>query len=161
MFRSGDRGRLGAYTEGMQKIALFLAFIATPHLSYAASLQSWLRSLLVFLDTIFLPFLLAIAFLFFVFNVFRFFIWNGDSEEGREKAKGLALYGVLAFVIIVVFWGIVNLISRSVGLCGQDAPTADYINLKNNKALNTTVVRPCGNPAPTEPPGIDGLPGIY
>ena len=35
--------------------------------------------------------------------------------------------GVAAFVIIIVFWGVVNLLASSLGFAGESAPTPDYM----------------------------------
>jgi uncharacterized membrane protein YidH (DUF202 family) len=98
-----------------------------PLVASAASAQELIKNVLIFANTRLLPFLLGIAFLFIVYNAFRFFIVEGASKEGQTKAKSLAIYGVLAFVFIVIFWGAVKLLSESIGLQGQKAPTPDYV----------------------------------
>jgi hypothetical protein len=109
--------------------ALSLALL--PLLTYAqgTGLQNLFTNLLSFISTTLIPFILGIAFLFFVINVFRYFIFGGANEEGRENAKNLAIYSVLAFVTIVLFWGLVNLLASSTGLGGKDAPLPDYMEV--------------------------------
>jgi len=112
----------------MNKIysALIILLIA-PHVASAqGSLQTMLVGTLKFFNSTLIPFLMAIGFLFFVINVLRFFIIGGSNEEGQEKAKRLAIYGVAAFVMIVTFWGIINLIASSIGLDGCTQPLGDY-----------------------------------
>jgi hypothetical protein len=72
-------------------------------------LQTLLVGFLSFLTDTIIPFLLVIATLFFVWNVVRYFIIGGASEESQEKARQLALWGILAFVLIVSLWGVVRL----------------------------------------------------
>ncbi len=72
-------------------------------------LIEFLNAFLLFLNRIVVPLLFAIAFFVFVINTIRFFILESAEEEGRKKAKDLAIYGISAFVIIVSLWGIVNL----------------------------------------------------
>lgn len=55
-----------------------------------------------------IPLLYAIAFLFFLFGVARFFF--SDSEENREKGKKFALWGIIAFFVLSSVWGIVKLL---------------------------------------------------
>ena len=55
-----------------------------------------------------IPFLYAIAFLFFLFGVARFFF--SDSEENRKKGKDFALYGIIGFFVLFSVWGIVKLL---------------------------------------------------
>ncbi len=112
----------------MMKYSTFIFTLAAfiPSLAYAQSFQLVFTNFLKFTNDTLIPFILGIAFLFFVFNTFRYFIFEGDSEDGREKAKNLALYGVFAFVVRIVFWGIVNLLSSIIGLQGKTMPAFDY-----------------------------------
>lgn len=114
------------------------------------SAQGLIAKFLVFSNTILIPFLLGLAFLFFIINVIRFFVVGGGIEDERTKAKSLAIYGVLAFVIIVVFWGIVNLLSGSLGFAGANTPTPDYLQ-KNGTTFQATPNQPTKNPASGAP----------
>lgn len=129
------------------KIGSFL-LIALPVLATAQeiSAQGFIAKFLVFSNSTLIPFLLGVAFLFFLINVIRFFVIGGDVEDERTKAKSLAIYGVLAFVIIVVFWGIINLLSGSLGFAGTDAPTPDYLE-KNGTTIKVTPNQPKSNAA--------------
>lgn len=61
-----------------------------------------------------------------VFNIVRYFVLGSTNEEGREKAKAYLLYSIFAFVFIIVFWGIVNLLVATTGLDGAPMPTTDF-----------------------------------
>jgi succinate dehydrogenase/fumarate reductase cytochrome b subunit len=102
-------------------------FFSLPLITSAAeTLQSFLPNFLKFLNDIVIPFLIGIAFLFFIINAIRFFVVGSSSEEGREKAKSLAIYGIAAVVFIIIFWGIVNMLTTSFGLDGCTQPLSDY-----------------------------------
>lgn len=166
------------------KIGSFFLF-ALPFFASAQTLsaQGFITNFLIFANTVLVPFLLGIAFLFFVFNVIRFFVAGGGNEDSRTNAKSLAIYGVLAFFIMVVFWGIVNLLSGSLGFAGKNVPTPDYLqkngttfnttntNTQNTNAVPTTNNGPTnilppslggpaanGNPAPANPPAPSAVP---
>lgn len=128
----------------MKKVFLASFLLLFPSFSFAAagSLQTFLTNLVTFLSDTVVPFLIAVAFLFFVVNAVRYFVLGSTNEEDREKAKALAIYGVAAFVFIVIFWGIINLLSSSTGLEGQSAPVPDYI-------LNAAYNNPTCNPGQT------------
>ena len=81
---------------------------------------------MTFSNNTLIPFLLGLAFLFVVINAIRFFVIGGAEAPSQEKAKALAIYGVAAFVVIVIFWGVVNLLSSSLGFTGKKMPTPDY-----------------------------------
>ena len=110
-------------------IPLF-AILTIPFIASAQSLQTLLPAFVTFLSGVFIPFLLGIGFLIFVINVVRYFIAGSGTEQGREKAKNTALYSILGFVIIVLFWGIINLLASSIGLNdgNSNRPTSDYTN---------------------------------
>lgn len=98
-----------------------LTFAATP------SLQKLLTNILLFINSTLIPFLFGIAFLFFAINVVRYFVAGAGNKDVREDAKNVALYSVMAFVFLVIFWGIVNMLVSSSGLQGDPAPCPDYM----------------------------------
>jgi hypothetical protein len=125
----------------------------------ALSAQSFIANFLVFSNTVLIPFLLGIAFLFFIFNVIRFFVAGGGNEDARTNAKNLAIYGVLAFVTMVVFWGIINLLAGSLGFAGKNVPTPDYLerNGKSFPAVNSQPTPNTGNAVPGNNSGPTNL----
>ena len=71
-------------------------------------------------DFIFGPvlyFLIAIAFITFVWGVIKYFI--SDAESDKTAAKSLMFWGIGGFVLILTVWGIVNLLVEFLGLGGQ------------------------------------------
>jgi hypothetical protein len=100
-----------------------------PVFVHAQSLQLAITNTVTFVNRVVIPFLFGLAFLFFVINAIRFFVYQGATTEGREKAKQLSIYGVFAFVIIIVFWGVINLLAQSIGLEKNTAPTPDYVKM--------------------------------
>ncbi len=53
--------------------------------------------------------LMGIAVIFFIVGIIRFVLAAGDAEK-RKEAKGYMFYGVIAFVVIVGLYGLVNVI---------------------------------------------------
>ena len=94
-------------------------------------LEQYIIAFVAFTNTIVIPFLLGIAFLFIVINVFRFFIIGGANTDSQEKARALALYGVGAFVLIIIFWGIINILTSTLGLATQTASKSDYVDMSD------------------------------
>lgn len=85
----------------------------------AGAATGFLQSILGFINGTVIPFILGIAFLFFVYGMFKFFIAGGANEEEKEKGKSLLIYSILGFVLIIVFWGIISLVASFTGLDGQ------------------------------------------
>lgn len=73
------------------------------------------------INGIFVPLLFAIAFLVFVWGVFKYFIWGADSPDERKTGRDLALYGIIGFVVILSVWGLVLLVMNTLGLWGGSA----------------------------------------
>jgi MFS family permease len=82
-------------------------------------LAELLRNLLTFGNTVVIPFIIGIGFLAFVFGMFQYFIAGGASDESREKGKKLMISATIAFVVIIIFFGAINLLTTSTGLQGQ------------------------------------------
>jgi uncharacterized membrane protein YidH (DUF202 family) len=113
--------------------------LATPLISFAASsgfnanggkFGTLLRDILTFANNVLIPFIIGIGFLVFVYGMFKYFIAGGAEEDKQKEGKDLMIYATLGFVLIVVFWGVVNLLANSTGLGGdtlQDRPRIENI----------------------------------
>ncbi len=86
-----------------------------------------LTTILNFLNNRFIPLLYVLAFLFFLINVFRYFIIGSGNEESREKAKQLAIWGILAFVLLFGIWGFVNILIGVFGVGDSPVQVPDYM----------------------------------
>jgi hypothetical protein len=91
----------------------------------SGDLQSYLQSFVDLINSI-IPVLFSLAFFFFIWNAARYFIFEGASEEGHEKAKSLALWGLAAFVILLSFWGLVNVMLTMLGINSTTPLKPDY-----------------------------------
>lgn len=78
-----------------------------------------LRNLISFANAFVIPFILGIGFLFFVWGMFLYFIKGGNDEDAQKTGKSYIVYAVAGFIIIFIFWGIVNLLTSSTGFGGQ------------------------------------------
>ncbi|HEX8947247.1 MAG TPA: hypothetical protein VF829_03485 [Candidatus Paceibacterota bacterium] len=74
------------------------------------------------INGVLVPLLFAIAFIVFLWGIYKYFIAGGDSDEGQKKGKQLILYGVIGFAVMVSLWGLVNVVANTFGLAGQVAP---------------------------------------
>ncbi|MDE1925383.1 MAG: hypothetical protein KGH79_04395 [Patescibacteria group bacterium] len=69
------------------------------------------------------PVLMAVAFIVFLFGVYRYFILGATNETERGKGKDFVLWGVIAFVVIFSLWGLVGIVGSTLGLApGGSAP---------------------------------------
>lgn len=118
----------------MKKIVYFLGStsIFTPFLALAqfdasgGAFGQLLQDLVAFSSNVLIPFIIAVGFLVFVWGMFQYFIAGGANDDKKEQGKSLMIWATLGFVLIIVFWGVVNLLASSTGLDGdtlQNVPT--------------------------------------
>jgi len=113
-------------------------------------LEQYIIAFITFVNNLVIPFLLGIAFLIFIVNAFRFFIVGATNADSQEKARSLAVYGVLAFVLILTFWGIVNLLTNSLGVSRLGETTARCFDYDPNCDVSVAVQTNNGD-SPTQP----------
>ncbi len=68
------------------------------------------------INGVFVPVLFALAFIVFIWGAFKVFILGANDEEEKGKGKKLMLYGLIGFFVMVSVWGLVNILTGSVGL---------------------------------------------
>ncbi len=112
-----------------------LAALFVPLVSFAATtgpqdgfgnVGRVIATTIAFINFPLIPFVFAIAFFMFLWGMFRYFFWSGASSEGQENGKQLMLWSVIAFVVMVSLWGIVNVVAGGLGFSGdslQAVPT--------------------------------------
>jgi heme/copper-type cytochrome/quinol oxidase subunit 2 len=112
-----------------------LPFIASAQINVDATggpLSEMLRNILVFGNTVVIPFIIGIGFLMFVWGMFQYFIAGGANEESREKGKKLMISATVAFVVIIIFFGAINLLTTTTGLEGQRIKNIPQVTVPNN-----------------------------
>lgn len=87
-----------------------------------------LTNILNFTNDVLIPFIIGIGFLVFVFGMFQYFIAGGANDEKKESGRSLMIYATLGFVLIIVFWGIINLLTSSTGLEGDTLDDIPKVN---------------------------------
>jgi len=95
------------------------------------SLQNFFTAIPQIINNTLIPFLFGIAFLFFAINIIRYFVAGAGNKDAQEKAKNVAIYGVIAFVFLSIFWGIINMFAASTGLEDCAPVTSDYLEYKS------------------------------
>ena len=78
--------------------------------------------ILGFIDSTLVPVIFGLAFIVFIWGVFRYFIAGAASEEKRDEGKKFIFWGLIGFVLMICLWGIVNLLVNTLGFGGQTRP---------------------------------------
>jgi uncharacterized membrane protein YidH (DUF202 family) len=118
----------------MKKFALgLIALAAMPFMAMAAQLNTLGDVLTTFTNIInaLMPFIVALAVLYFIWGVFQY-VANAGDEEARKAGQSKMIYGVIGIFVMVSVWGLVNL-------------------LQGSFATNKTVINPTPAPVPTNP----------
>lgn len=69
-----------------------------------------------FINNALVPFTFGVALLFFIYGMFLYFIYGADSEESKKTGKSYIIWSIIALVLMVSVWGIVNLIAQGLNL---------------------------------------------
>ena len=73
------------------------------------------------------PILITLGVVYFVWGVVQYFIF--DSEEAKKKGRERMIYGIIGLAIIISLWGIVTLVTETLGIGRQSFPVAEVSNL--------------------------------
>lgn len=74
------------------------------------------------INTVFVPLLFAIAFLTFIYGVYKYFILGADSDTERAAGRQFVLWGVIGFVVILSVWGLVTVVLSTFGITAGGGP---------------------------------------
>lgn len=80
-----------------------------------------------FLSRQILPLLIFLAFFIFLYYLARTFIIDAAFTDKREESRQRAIWGFLAFILIVSLWGIVNLLVGGFRLDQEQSLCPDYL----------------------------------
>jgi hypothetical protein len=57
-----------------------------------------------------------------LYGIAKSYIFNGGDEAERAKGHQIILWGIIAFVVMISIWGLVNVVATTFGLTGYTAP---------------------------------------
>jgi len=111
----------------ISKVLLLGGITTLPSLVYAeATIATYIIAFGTFLNDYVIPFIIAIAVLFLLWGLLKSFIIGGASEESRDEGKKIALWGIVALVLILSLWGITNALVSTFGIGGGAIVCPDY-----------------------------------
>ncbi|HUY62761.1 MAG TPA: hypothetical protein VMV50_03165 [Candidatus Paceibacterota bacterium] len=73
-------------------------------------LQYYRDTIVWVINSVIVPVLIAVAFIVFLYGVYKYFIQGAASDTERETGRKFVMWGVIGMVIIVSFWGVVNIV---------------------------------------------------
>ena len=112
-----------ALTSGiLAALALPLVSFAQAQITNITGVGNFIINTVI--NGVLVPVLFAVAFIVFIWGVFQTFILGQGSDDAKEKGKNLMLWGLIGFFVMVSVWGLVNILTGSVGFGNSGAPTA-------------------------------------
>jgi hypothetical protein len=87
------------------------ALFAVPAIARAASINELLGDIVSLMNDALIPLLLAIAFITFIYGVFKYFIAASANEEARQQGRVVVVYSLIGFFVLLSAWGILNLLA--------------------------------------------------
>jgi preprotein translocase subunit SecG len=93
--------------------------------SGVGGLLKWFSNLLGYA----VPVIIALAVVWFIFSIFMYVI--ASNEEGKAKAKGQIIWGIVGLFIIISVWGLVGILSSTFNLSNTtptNLPTVPVLN---------------------------------
>ena len=104
-----------------------LAALALPLISSAATTIGNVSDVGSFIinsiNNILVPVLFAIAFLVFLWGAFQTFILGATDDTAKTKGKELMLWGLIGFFVMVSVWGLVNILTGTIGFSNPSQAT--------------------------------------
>lgn len=114
----------------MKKIAYTGLAFAFPLLTLAETVNS-VQDLGAFvinlINNVAIPVLFAVAFLVFIYGVFKYFILGGSDAGKQKEGKSLMIYGIVGFFLMVSVWGLVRILTGTATL-ENNQPTFPKVN---------------------------------
>ncbi|MBI4065843.1 hypothetical protein HY412_01450 [Candidatus Kaiserbacteria bacterium] len=74
------------------------------------------------INNILVPVLFAVAFIVFLWGIYKAYIYSAGDPVEVEKGHKLILWGIVAFVVMISLWGLVNVVANTFGLWGAPVP---------------------------------------
>ena len=80
------------------------------------------NTVIYIINDILVPVLFAVAFIVFLYGVFKSYIWSRGDETAVEEGHKLILWGLIGFAVMISLWGIVNVVTATFGIRSDAVP---------------------------------------
>jgi hypothetical protein len=106
------------------------AFFSSPLFVFAQStgslntsqLSGYLTSFVSFVNSALVPALLAVAFITFLWGVFKYFIRDAADEKSLAEGRQFVLWGLIGFAVILSVWGLVAIVTNTFNIQTTTTP---------------------------------------
>lgn len=107
---------------GASFIALSVPLLAAAEINVAKA-KTYSDAVIDIINTVLVPVLFAVAFLVFVYGVYKYFILGADNDTERAAGRQFVLWSLIGFAVILSVWGLVNVLLATFNIApGGSAP---------------------------------------
>jgi hypothetical protein len=99
-----------------------IAFAQAPQGPNLNAIKPYSDALITLINGILVPILIAIAFIVFLWGVYKYFILGADDEAARQTGRQFVLWGIIGLVVIFTVWALVALVMGTLGLGVAKSP---------------------------------------
>lgn len=116
----------------MKKFALGFAAYFAPVIALAQVTNVDSAATLFFriINSILIPAIFALAFLYFIWGVFTYVMAHDEGK--RAEGQKIMLWGVIGLFVMISVWGLVSILTSTVGLQGNVPPDLPNVQTTNN-----------------------------
>lgn len=68
------------------------------------------------LNVVVVPVIFTLAFLVFIYGVFKYFFLHGDSDSSRAEGRQFIIWGIIGMAVLFSTWGLVNILLSTLGI---------------------------------------------
>lgn len=121
-------------TYKLLPIFTFAASFGAPASAFAqggintSAITPYSQGIVDLINGVIVPVLLAIAFLIFLWGLYKYFIWNNDSESEKMEGRKFAMWGIIGFVVIFSVWALVGIVRSTLSFSNEANPAAPTFN---------------------------------
>lgn len=118
-----------AFSRASRYIAALVA-LSVPSFAAAqtgvdiARIKTYSNGFIDLINTAFVPVLFAVAFLVFVYGVYKYFILGADNDTERATGRQFVLWGLIGFAVILSVWGLVQILLDTFSITAGGTPPA-------------------------------------
>ena len=76
-------------------------------------LQKYQNDIVYLINSLLVPTLIAIAFITFLWGIYKYFILGATSDTERQTGRQFVLWGIIGFVVIFSIWGLVAIVGAT------------------------------------------------
>lgn len=112
--------------------SVFVVSFCAPFLAAAqginmGAITPYSDSIISIINTVLVPVLIAVAFIVFLYGVYKYFIFGAAEEKSREEGRQWVMWGIIGFVVILSVWGLVNIVISTLNLSSGNHPAPPQI----------------------------------